>query len=82
VAEGAVLIRRTARAGGEGMLVLVALVPGVVAAIHEPNWSVVLTTEDEPYAQFPRRPTIDTNGNATVVHFPCPAAVLFRSTPG
>jgi maltooligosyltrehalose trehalohydrolase len=79
VADGAVLLRRTARPGGEGMLVLVALVPGVVAAIDEPGWEVVLTTEDAPYAAHPRPPSVTTDAGGTVVHFPCPAAVVFRS---
>ena len=81
VAEGAVMLRRTARPSGEGLLVLVALTPGVVAAVSEPGWSLVLTTEDERYAQFPRCPTISNDQVGTVVHFPCPAAVVFRSTP-
>ncbi len=82
VADGAVTLRRTARPGGEGILVLVALSPGVVTAINEPGWSVVLTTQDEPYAQLPRRPAVTADAAGTVVHFPCPAAVVFRSTPG
>ncbi len=79
VAEGVVLLRRTTRTGGAGLLVLVALMPGAVAAISEPGLSVLLTTEDEPYAQFPRRPFVTTDAAGTVVHFPCPAAVVFRS---
>ncbi len=82
VADGALLIRRTARPSGEGLLALVALVPGVVAAINEPDLSLVLTTEDEPYAQFPRRPTVTQDETGTVVHFPCPAAVIFRLKSG
>lgn len=81
VAEGAVLLRRTARPGGEGLLVLVALTPGVVAAVNEPGWSLILTTEDEPYARFPRPPAVTTDAAGTVVHFPCPAAVVLRNTP-
>jgi len=79
VAEGAVLLRRTARPGGERLLLLVALMPGVVVALNEPGYSVVLTTEDERYTRFSRRPTVTTDSTGTtVVHFPCPAAVLFR----
>lgn len=81
IARGAVLLRRTARPGGEGLLLLVAFAPGVVAALNEPGWSVVLTTEDEAYSQFPRRPTVTADDLGTVVHFPCPAAVVFRDTP-
>ena len=80
VTDGAVLIRRTARPSGVGFLILVAFSPGVVAAINEPGWSVVLTTQDDPYSHFPRRPTITADATGTVVHFPCPAAVLFRTT--
>ena len=82
VAEGAVLLRRTARPSGEGLLCLVALSPGVVAAVNEPGWSVVLTTEDDPYTHLPRRPAITSDANGTVVHFPCPAAVIMRNTMG
>ena len=60
---------------------LVALTPGVVTAVNEPGWSLVLTTEDEPYAQFPRPPAVTTDAVGTVVHFPCPAAVVLRNTP-
>ncbi len=81
VAEGTILIRRTARPGGESILVLVALTPGVVVAVNEPHWNVVLTTEDAVYAQFPRNPAITADSAGTVVHFPCPAAVVFRNTP-
>ena len=81
IADGVLLIRRTARPSGDGVLVLVALAPGVVAAVNEPGWSVVLTTEDEPYAASPRRPAVTADGTGTVVHFPCPAAVVFRNTP-
>ncbi len=81
IAEGAVLLRRTARPGGEGILVLAALRPGVVAAVNEPGWTVVITTEDEAYTPFPRRPTITADDISTVVHFPCPATVVFRSAP-
>ncbi|HEY1192158.1 MAG TPA: malto-oligosyltrehalose trehalohydrolase [Gemmata sp.] len=80
VTDGAVLLRRTARPSGDSLLVLVAFSPGVVAAINEPGWSVVLTTQDDPYAQFPRRPTITSDAAGTVVHFPCPAAVVFRNS--
>jgi len=80
IADGAVMLRRTARPGGESFLVLVALSPGVVVAVNEPGWSLVLTTQDDPYAQFPRRPAVTADAAGTVVHFPCPAAVLFRST--
>lgn len=82
IAEGAVLLRRTAQSGGEGLLVLAALSPGVVAAVNEPGWSVGLTTEDEPYSRSPRRPFISGDADGTVVHFPCPAAVVLRSKPG
>ncbi|MGE3820764.1 MAG: malto-oligosyltrehalose trehalohydrolase [Isosphaeraceae bacterium] len=81
IGEGALMVRRTARPGGEGMIVLVALSPGVVAAVNEPGWSVVLTTEDQSYAHFPRRPSITTDEAGTVVHFPCPAAVILRHAP-
>ena len=81
-AEGVVQIRRVARPGGEQLLALVALTPGTVAAINEPGWSVILTTEDDPYTHLPRRPSITSDANGTVVHFPCPAAVLMRNTPG
>ncbi len=76
VGNGAVLLRR--RAGGKEMLVLAALRPGVVAAVHEPGWSVVLTTEDRDYTLAPRPPAITMDGAGTVVHFPCPATVVFR----
>ena len=80
IAEGAVLLRRTARPSGEGLLVLTALTPGVVAAVNEPGWSLVLTTEDESYAQFPRRPAVSSDASGTAVHFPCPATVVLRNT--
>ncbi|VTU01560.1 malto-oligosyltrehalose trehalohydrolase : Malto-oligosyltrehalose trehalohydrolase OS=Singulisphaera acidiphila (strain ATCC BAA-1392 / DSM 18658 / VKM B-2454 / MOB10) GN=Sinac_2834 PE=3 SV=1: CBM_48: Alpha-amylase: DUF3459 [Gemmataceae bacterium] len=80
-AEGAVLVRRTARPSGAGLLVVVALAPGAVVAVNEPGWAVVLTTEDDRYAQFPRRPAVTTDAAGTVVHFPCPAAVVFRTAP-
>jgi len=78
-ADGAVLLRRAARPGGAALLVLTALTPGVVAAVNEPGWTVLLTTEDEPYAQFPRRPAITADAAGLVAHFPCPAAVILRS---
>jgi maltooligosyltrehalose trehalohydrolase len=78
VADGAVLLRRWARSGGEAILVLVAFSPGVVTAINEPGLTVVLTTQDAPYAQFPRHPTVSSDDVGTVVHFPCPSAVVFR----
>ena len=81
-AEGAVALRRTASGGGQELLALVALRPGVVAALNEPGWSVVLTTEDDTYARFPRRPTISQDAAGTIVHFPCPAAVVFRKGGG
>ncbi len=79
IAEGGVLLRRTSRPGGESLMMIVALNPGVVAAINEPGWSVVLTTEDDAYSQYPRRPAITTDAAGTVIHFPCPAAVILRS---
>jgi maltooligosyltrehalose trehalohydrolase len=82
LAEGAVSLRRTSPEGVQELLALVALRPGVVAALSEPGWSVVLTTEDESYSRFPRRPTISADAAGTIVHFPCPAAVLFRRTIG
>ncbi len=76
IAEGAVLLRRSS--GGEGILVLAALRPGVVAAVNEPGWVVTLTTEDEAYASSPRPPVVSSDETGTVVHFPCPAAVVLR----
>ena len=81
IGENAVLIRRTARPGGESIMVLLAAAPGVVAAINEPGWSVLLTSEDEPYAASPRRPNVTSDAAGTVVHFPCPAAVVLRNIP-
>ena len=81
-ADGVVAVRRTARPGGEQFLALVALAPGVVAALNEPGWSLVLTTEDEAYSQHPRKPAVTADGAGTVIHFPCPAAVLFRNEAG
>jgi maltooligosyltrehalose trehalohydrolase len=77
--DGCVLLRRTARPSGESILVVVALTPGVVASIDEPGWTVVLTTEDEAYSHSPRRPAVTTDGSGTVIHFPCPAAVILRN---
>jgi maltooligosyltrehalose trehalohydrolase len=80
VGDGAVLLRRSARTSEKELLVLVALAPGVVATIAEQKrWSVVLTTEDEPYAELPRRPTLTVDAAGIGVHFPCPAAVILRS---
>ena len=76
IAKGAVLLRRGG--GEEGMIVLAALRPGVVAAMNEPGWSVLLTTEDESYASSPRPPMVSSDETGTVVHFPCPAAVVFQ----
>jgi maltooligosyltrehalose trehalohydrolase len=81
-AEGAVALRRTSPEGVQELLALVALRPGVVADLRGPRWSVVLTTEDDRYSQYPRRPTISGDAAGTVVHFPCPAAVVFRRTVG
>jgi maltooligosyltrehalose trehalohydrolase len=80
IAEGAILLRRGG--GGKGILVLAALRPGVVAAVNEPGWVVALTTEDEAYAASPRPPVISNDETGTVVHFPCPAAVIFRHVRG
>ena len=80
IAEGGVVLRRGG--GGEGMLLLAALRPGVVAAVNEPGWSVVFTTEDGAYTRSPRRPSIWSDETGTVVHFSCPAAVIFRHTRG
>ncbi len=80
LAEGIVMLRRTARPSGASLMVVVALTPGVVASIPEPGWSLVMTTQDEPYAQFPRRPSVSADAAGTVIHFPCPAAVVLRAT--
>jgi maltooligosyltrehalose trehalohydrolase len=82
IGDGAVLLRRRAKTDDAEMLCLAALAPGVVATIAEPRrWSMVLTTEDEAYAEHPRRPSVTANDAGIVVHFPCPAAVIFRSAP-
>jgi maltooligosyltrehalose trehalohydrolase len=81
-AEGAVALRRTSPEGVQELMALVALRPGAVAAISEPGWSVVLTTEDDSYSHYPRRPTISSDAAGTIVHFPCPAAIVFRRTIG
>jgi maltooligosyltrehalose trehalohydrolase len=81
-AEGVVSLRRTSPEGVQELLALVALRPGVVAALSGPGWSVVLTTEDDSYSQYPRRPKISIDAAGAVIHFPCPAAVVFRRTIG
>jgi hypothetical protein len=79
ITEGAVILRRSA-GSGEAILVLAAFKPGVVAAVHEPGLSVVLTTEDVAYTAYSRRPAIIAKTGGTVVHFTCPAAVVFRNS--
>ena len=79
IADGVVMLRRSTRPGGEAIVLLVAFLPGVVAAVNEPGLTVILTTQDEPYAQLPRRPGVSSDGVGTVVHFPCQSAVVFRA---
>jgi maltooligosyltrehalose trehalohydrolase len=81
IADGTVLLRRVARSGEAAILALVALKPGAVAAVNEPGWSLALTTEDDSYTPNPRRPGVSFDDSGLVVHFPCPAAVVFRRVP-
>jgi maltooligosyltrehalose trehalohydrolase len=80
VAEGTILLRRAAGedTGGDNLIILVALKPGAVVAVIEKGLSVVLTTEDEPYALYSRRPSIFSDETGSVIHFPCPAAIVVR----
>lgn len=73
-------LTRTSPNGPHTLQVVVALKPGTVAVLPEPHWEIALTTEDPKFTPFSRMPKITRDATSMVIHFPCPAAVVLRST--
>ncbi len=78
IGKGIVLLERTDASGTDVLGLLITWIPGSVAVLDSADWSVVLNTESDRYTTDPRPPLVKTEAEATVVHFPCPAAVILR----
>jgi maltooligosyltrehalose trehalohydrolase len=80
------LLRRSAEDGSSICVLVRFRGTGSVSLDRSPmsisqRWELVLTTEDTDYTSEPSPPQIDLRGEAPLIHFTRPAAVLLRSRP-
>jgi maltooligosyltrehalose trehalohydrolase len=83
--KGTVLIRRTARDGGEVLIVVRLKGAGVIDLALHPDvvstnkpWHVIITSEEKTYAPEPSAPVVHLTGPAPKIEFARPGAVILK----